>query len=66
MIHHLMQKDGITVSLSSVKRTIRRWCVKRSPWKRWHFSLPRPKAEKPGDLVQIDTVHRGRPEEQKI
>lgn len=66
VIHHLMVRDGIAVSLSSVKRTIRRWCVKRSPWKRWHFSLPRPKAEKPGDLVQIDTVHRGRPEERKI
>lgn len=48
-------------SLSSVKRTLERQGLirKRSPWKRWHFTEPRPFAEKPGDLVQIDTIHIG-------
>lgn len=32
---------------------------KRSPWKRWHFTLPRPEVQKAGDLIQIDTVHIG-------
>ena len=30
---------------------------KRSPWKRLHLSTPRPRVEKPGDLVQVDTIH---------
>lgn len=30
---------------------------KRSPWKRWHFEQQRPLALKPGDLVELDTVH---------
>jgi len=48
-----------TVSLSSVKRTLEHQGLirKRSPWKRWHFTLPKPEVEKPGDLIQIDTLH---------
>jgi transposase InsO family protein len=50
---------GITVSLSSVKRTLDRRGLlrKRSPWKRFHSSEPRPEALKPGDLVEVDTIH---------
>jgi transposase InsO family protein len=50
---------ALSVSLSSVQRTLKRkGLIKaRSPWKRWHSSFPRPIAEKPGDLVQIDTIH---------
>lgn len=53
--------QGIAVSLSSVKRTLERQGLirKRSPWKRWHLTLPRPEVIKPGDLIQIDTVHLG-------
>nr|BFD24742.1 MAG: hypothetical protein JST_0330 [Candidatus Parcubacteria bacterium] len=49
----------MNVSLSSVKRTLVRTNLirYRSPWKKWHYSLPRPQAEKPGDLLQLDTVH---------
>jgi putative transposase len=31
---------------------------KRSPWKRFHPHIDRPYPLKPGDLVQMDTVHR--------
>jgi transposase InsO family protein len=50
---------GIEVSLSSVKRTLDRRGLlrKRSPWKRFHSSAPRPEALKPGDLVEVDTIH---------
>jgi transposase InsO family protein len=47
------------VSLSSVKRTLDRkgLLAKRSPWKRYHAPTPRPTVAKPGDLVQLDTIH---------
>ena len=52
-------ETGIEVSLSSVKRTLDRRGLlrKRSPWKRFHSSAPRPEALKPGDLVEVDTIH---------
>lgn len=59
VVHKEMLNIGYPVSLSSVKRTLQRNYLirKRSPWKRWHFSEERPLALKPGDLVQIDTIH---------
>lgn len=59
VVHDELVKQGVAVSLSSVKRTLERngLVKKRSPWKRWHDTFPRPIAEKPGDLVQIDTIH---------
>lgn len=50
---------GILVNISSVKRTLDRQGLikKRSPWKRWHLSMPRPEPITAGDLVQIDTIH---------
>lgn len=63
-IHHLLQKEGIDVSLSSVKRTLRRNHMSRfSPQKKWHQYPPRPLPEKPGILVEIDTIMVGSPEE---
>lgn len=58
VVHRELQKQGIAVSLSSVKRTLKRQGLikKRSPWKRWHFSEKRPEAILAGDLVQIDTI----------
>ena len=36
-IHFLLQRDGVTVSLSSVKRTLNRHgLTKYSQWKKWH------------------------------
>jgi transposase InsO family protein len=59
-IHHMLTKDGISVSLSSVKRTLKRnHLTYPSLWKKWHVYPPRPIAEKPGMLVEIDTIHVG-------
>lgn len=59
VVHLHLKEDGVDVSLSSVKRTIDRMGLtkKRSPWKRFHPHVERPRTEKPGDLVQIDTIH---------
>lgn len=49
----------VPVSLSTVKRTLRRYGLvkQRSKWARYRLNVPRPFAEKPGDLVQMDTIH---------
>lgn len=59
VIHQELINQNIKVSLVSVKRTLKRQGLirKRSPWKKWHFSEPRPEAINAGDLVQIDTIH---------
>lgn len=59
VVHKELQNQGIKVSLSSVKRTLKRQGLirKRSPWKRWHFSESRPQALLPGDLIETDTIH---------
>lgn len=60
ILHHLLQKDGHQVSLSSVKRTLKReGLTKFSKWKKWHQYDERPKPEKPGILVEIDTIVDG-------
>lgn len=57
--HHLVHKDGIAVSLSSVRRILRRHhCFDGSRKKRVRLDNPkRPLATKPGELVQTDTIH---------
>jgi transposase InsO family protein len=59
VIHRALNDEGISVSLSSVKRTLSRQGLirKRSPWKRWHAPSPRPAADRPGAFVQTDTIH---------
>jgi len=59
VVHQELLNKGISVSLCSVKRTLKRQGLirKRSPWKRWHFEIERPLVFNPGDLVQIDTIH---------
>lgn len=60
IIHYRLKKEGILVSLSSVKRTLKRaGCTRFSKWKKWHKYPARPLALKPGILVQIDTVLDG-------
>lgn len=60
VLHYLLMKDGYVVSLSSVKRTLRRQGLTRySRWKKWHQYPERPKATSPGVLVEIDTIHDG-------
>lgn len=49
----------MSVSLSSIKRTLRRRGLvrERSPWKKIHRAEPRPEIACPGDLVELDTIH---------
>jgi transposase InsO family protein len=59
VVHRELANQGIVISLSSVKRTLRRQGLikRRNHLKRWHFSQARPKAVLAGDLVQMDTIH---------
>jgi transposase InsO family protein len=60
VVHEELKRDGIFVSLNSVRRTIDKAGLmkKRSRWKRYHPHVDRPYPLKSGDLIQIDTVHR--------
>lgn len=59
---------AVPVSLSTVKRTLRRYGMlcRRSKWARYRLNIPRPFAEKPGDLVQLDTVHVQKPDGRRV
>lgn len=64
ILYHRLQQESIAVSLSSVKRVLRRsGCSRFSKWKKWHQYPPRPLPEKPGILVQIDSMHDGIPQD---
>lgn len=58
IIHQELLREGVTVSLSSVKRTLdrRNLLRKHSPWKKLHQYISRPEVKNTGDLVQIDTI----------
>jgi len=57
--HHMVHKDSIRVSLSSVRRILKRnYCFVGARKKRVRPDNPRrPVVTKPGELVQTDTVH---------
>jgi transposase InsO family protein len=59
VVRGYLLERGIPVSLNSVKRKLDQAGLtrKRSPWKRLHLPIDRPEATRPGDLVQVDTVH---------
>lgn len=60
VLHHLLTRDGYDVSLSSVKRVLKRaGFVQHRKGKKWHKYEPRPLPEKPGVLVEIDTIMDG-------
>ena len=64
VIHYQLNKEGIIVSLSSVKRTLKRnGLTYPSKWKKWHIYPERPLPEKPGVLVEIDSMREGLPKE---
>ena len=66
ILHYRLTDNGYSVSLSSVKRVLKRYgCSRYSRWKKWHQYPPRPLAEKPGILVEIDTIHDG-PHEDRL
>ncbi|HSH18645.1 MAG TPA: DDE-type integrase/transposase/recombinase [Candidatus Saccharimonadales bacterium] len=59
IVHAYCAQEGTAVSLSTVRRVLYRLgLVVRRKWRR-HYRppAPRPHAAKPGDLVQMDTVH---------
>ena len=60
IIHWRLAQEGILISISSVKRTLKRLGIsKYSKWKKWHQYPPKPIPERPGLLVEIDAVHEG-------
>jgi transposase len=62
ILHHRLTLEGVEISLSSVKRILKRHGIsKYSKWKKWHKYPERPMPEKPGILVEIDSVHEGVP-----
>lgn len=62
IIYHRLIKEGVIVSLSSVKRTLKRYGIRKfSRWKKWHQYPPRPLADYPGRLVEIDSMLDGQP-----
>lgn len=67
-VYHALQKQGVMVSLSSVKRTLDRCHLrkKRSPWKRPHDFTPRPIAAFCGALLELDTIHIIAPDGSRI
>lgn len=67
-VHHALKKQGVEVSLSSVKRTLDRLNLrkKRSPWKRPHDFTERPEAAYSGALVELDTIHIIAPDGSRI
>lgn len=68
VVHQELLNEGTVVSLSSVKRTLDRRGLtkKRSPWKRFHPHVDRPIPDKPGSLVQIDTIHTMQSEKKRM
>ncbi len=68
VIHCILAEEGITVSLSSVKRTLDRGGLlkKRSPYQRYHPPVARPLPERPGALVQLDTIHTMQSEKKRM
>ena len=63
-VHLDLLDAGVTVSLSSVKRTLRRQGLTKpeSKWKRYRPFIERPLATEPGALVQIDAIHFMKPD----
>lgn len=59
VVHEYLKKEGIVVSLSSVKRVLSRHGMlrKRSVWKKRRTYPLRPDIAQPGDLVELDTIH---------
>jgi len=60
VVHALLQREGVEISLSSVKRIIGTYCAplkRKSAWARKRKYPPRPDADHPGALVEMDTIH---------
>jgi len=59
-LQYFLKKDGVDISASSIKRILRSHEMSRwSRWKKRHTYPPRPLADAPGALVELDTIHHG-------
>src|SRR3989344_5679392 len=68
VVHQELLRKDIRVSLSSVKRTLKRSGLlkERSPWKRPHDYTRRPEVTHIGALLQVDTIHLIGPDGMRI
>lgn len=59
VIQSHLKDEGIAVSVRTIQRTLERQGLlkKYGKWKKLHLSGERPKAVKPGSLVEMDTIH---------
>lgn len=62
VVHQSLKRDGVAVSVSTVKRVLNRYGMlkKRSPWKKTRKYPIRPDIASQGDLVEFDTIHLNR------
>jgi putative transposase len=58
-IYEQLKREGVKISVSTVHRILdrARLLKKKSPYWRYHPPVDRPKALKPGDLVELDSIH---------
>lgn len=58
-IYEKLKRDGVRIAKCTVHRILSRAHLlkKRSPYHRYHPPVERPKALKPGDLVEMDSIH---------
>ena len=59
VVYESLKRDGVAVSVSTVKRVLNRYGLlkKRSPWKKTRRYPIRPDIAAQGDLVEFDTIH---------
>lgn len=58
VIHAVLKSEGIKISLSSVERRLRRQQLTRKKCRASFYKpQPRPVSDRPGALVQVDTIH---------
>lgn len=59
VIQKELDNEGVRVSISTVNRVLDRAGLlkKKSKWKRFWRNTPRPVPDRPGDLVELDTIH---------
>ena len=59
VIRQMLINENMNVSLSTVKRILDKagMIKKKSKWKKYRKNIKRPWVQKPGDLVEIDTIH---------
>lgn len=64
VLHQELANQGVKVSLSSIRRTLKRFHLvkERSKWARYRKSISRPVVHSPGNLVQADTIHYVNPD----